>query len=324
MPRIFLHSTLVAAVVATAATAADAQDAVLSQFYGNGVHAYFDGNLAKARQELTTAINAGSKDPRAYYFRALTNLRYGLQDEARADFKHGAALETADSNHLYNVSKSLERVQGSERRTLEEYRSVARASAVARQEKRMQARYEALRRSEADKLRRVARPRIDRTQPAVAVERQPAAARAAAAAAQTPVEADPFATNAATAVPPAPKSGSAAGKAADADNPFGDSALEESESTGPAAPAAEAEDLFGTGAAAPAAPKEAAPQPPAEAEPGNPFNLGPAAEETPRKAEADAGAEPAMPDASNPFSDDAAPKSDAPPAPTTEDNPFGN
>ena len=40
-----------------------AQDAVLGQKYGLGVHAYFAGDYPKAYDELTTAVNGGSKDP---------------------------------------------------------------------------------------------------------------------------------------------------------------------------------------------------------------------------------------------------------------------
>src|SRR5205085_10148540 len=164
------------------------------------------------------------------------------------------ALETADSNRMYPVSKSLERIQGSDRLTLERYRSLARATAVARQEKRMQARYEALRRNEADKLRRVARPRIDMAQPAAAAEairRAPAAAAVpkSGVPAATPPGEDPFATDVAPAAPADAPAGSDPG---DPSNPFGDSAVEGAE---PAGDAPAADDPFGAAGAdaAPAA-----------------------------------------------------------------------
>ena len=50
---------------------ARAQDGVLSQLYGNGVHAYFAGDFVKAHDLLSSAIAGGSRDPRCYYFRGL-------------------------------------------------------------------------------------------------------------------------------------------------------------------------------------------------------------------------------------------------------------
>src|SRR4029078_11695804 len=127
MPRKLIGYTFAVALAVCCSGIASAQDGVLSQFYGSGVHAFFAGNYSKANQELTTAINSGSKDPRAYYFRGLANLKHGLTDDARAAFQRGAALEPADSNRVYPVSKSLERIQGSDRLSLERYRSLARA-----------------------------------------------------------------------------------------------------------------------------------------------------------------------------------------------------
>jgi hypothetical protein len=144
---------LAVAFVVTAGDRLPAQDAVLSEFYGSGVHRYFAGNYAQASSDLTAAIEGGSKDPRAYYFRALAALRLGWQQNARADFQTGAALESADINQFYPVGKSLERVQGSARMTLERYRAVARAEAHQRQERRNAIRYEQRKRAEAQVLR---------------------------------------------------------------------------------------------------------------------------------------------------------------------------
>jgi hypothetical protein len=130
-----------------------AQDAVLNEFYGSGVHRYFAGNYAQASSDLTAAIESGSKDPRAYYFRGLAALRLGWQQNARADFQMGAALESADINQFYPVGKSLERVQGSPRMALERYRALARAEAHQRQERRNAIRYEQRKRAEAQVLR---------------------------------------------------------------------------------------------------------------------------------------------------------------------------
>ena len=72
---------------------------------------------------------------------------------ATTDLKLGAALETADVNQFYPVAKSLERVQGSARMSIERYRAVARAEAYERQQRRESIRYEQRRRAEAEVLR---------------------------------------------------------------------------------------------------------------------------------------------------------------------------
>jgi hypothetical protein len=186
-----------------------AQDAVLAEFYGSGVHQYFAGNTPQAVADLTAAIRGGTKDPRAYYFRALAELQMGQQKEATADLQKGAELESTDLNQFYPVGKSLERVQGSARLTIERYRAVARAQAHDRQRKRDAVRYEQRRRAEAAVLRT--------PQPA-----PPAAAEKASAAEPVPptpaAEEDPFAEDKGTPAPPEPDSAEPAAEAAD--SPF--------------------------------------------------------------------------------------------------------
>jgi tetratricopeptide (TPR) repeat protein len=130
-----------------------AQDAVLGQQYGNGVHAYFSGDSKDAYDRLTAAIEGGSKDPRAFYFRGLAYLKLGRPEEAVADFRKGAELESKDVNRFYNVGKALERVQGQARQELETYRVNARMTALEETEKLRKARYEAIQREEERVLR---------------------------------------------------------------------------------------------------------------------------------------------------------------------------
>ena len=106
---------LVAGLASLFAVPAPAQEAILGQKYGQGVHAYFAGDYDRAHHQLTTVIQAGSRDPRAFYFRGLTDLKLGRQEEAKQDFLAGAQSESKDVNKFYNVSRALERVQGSER-----------------------------------------------------------------------------------------------------------------------------------------------------------------------------------------------------------------
>ncbi len=144
---------LTLALIVVSQAPAAAQEAVLAEFYGRGVHQYFAGNASQAVSDLTAAINGGTKDPRAFYFRALAEMRQGRQAIAQTDLQKGAALESADINQFYPVGKSLERVQGASRMTIERYRTIARAEAFQRQQRRDATRYEEHRRAELRVLR---------------------------------------------------------------------------------------------------------------------------------------------------------------------------
>lgn len=152
-PAAFAIAGFALLLLASSAGPLEAQDAVLAQFYGNGVHQYFAGNYDRAAADLTTAIDGGSKDPRAYYFRALTALRRGDSASAESDLRAGASLESADVSQFYPVGKSLERVQGADRKTVERHRAIARAEAFQRRHDRDLLRYEQRRRAESQVLR---------------------------------------------------------------------------------------------------------------------------------------------------------------------------
>lgn len=99
---------------------------VLTALYGEGVKAYHAGRYAQSHETLSQAIEAGSKDPRCFYFRGLSNLKLGRGPDAGMDFQQGAAIEAADFDVFFNVSGALERVQGTDRLTLERFRAEGR------------------------------------------------------------------------------------------------------------------------------------------------------------------------------------------------------
>ena len=96
-----------------------------ASLYGQGVNAYFAGRTSDAELFLSQALALNPHDPRAYYFRALSLLRLGRLDEARGDMMVGASLEAQRPNR-FSVGRALERVQGSHRLTLEQYRRQGR------------------------------------------------------------------------------------------------------------------------------------------------------------------------------------------------------
>ncbi|TWU40760.1 hypothetical protein [Novipirellula artificiosorum] len=140
-------SLLIAASVAVcslsltlAATSTSAQSAVLAEMYGRGVHAYYAGRYQDANEYLSMAINNGSKDPRAYYFRGLVANAEGRQYEADNDWRQGAQLEVATGTSA-EVGRSLARFQGPDRLKLEQFRQKARLEALALAAARSQQRY---------------------------------------------------------------------------------------------------------------------------------------------------------------------------------------
>ena len=144
---------LVGGLASLGAVSLFAQEAVLGQEYGAGVHAFFAGDYAGAYEQLSAAIQGGSKDPRPFYFRGLACLNLGRGPDAAIDFRKGAELESGDVNRFYDVGKALERVQGEARTELEKYRVAARMAALEAAERLRKARYEAIQREESRVLR---------------------------------------------------------------------------------------------------------------------------------------------------------------------------
>ena len=99
------------------------QSSAVAQLYGEGVHRYFARDYAGAEQFLSRAIEAGSQDPRAFYFRGLARSAYGGGGEF--DYDEGARLE-ASGRVGANIGMALTRVQGYERAKIEKARQNAR------------------------------------------------------------------------------------------------------------------------------------------------------------------------------------------------------
>ena len=112
----------------------------LDEMYGQAVHSYFRGDSMLASDLLTEVIDAGSLDPRAFFFRGLTQ-SYGGADMNNPDFERGAQLEI-EGKKVVNIGKALERVQGPVRIAIEKARAKARLASRARQLEIQRTRYE--------------------------------------------------------------------------------------------------------------------------------------------------------------------------------------
>jgi hypothetical protein len=132
------------------------EDAAIATLYGGGVHAFFSGDYQRAYDDLSQAVEAGTKDPRAFYFRGLAARKLGRLDESEADFVTGARRE-AEGLGGWPVARSLERVQGLERLALEQHRNQARVAAVQQERRAVERRYSGIQQRQPDLLR-VQRP----------------------------------------------------------------------------------------------------------------------------------------------------------------------
>ena len=269
-----------------------AQDSLLQEMYGQGVHAYFSGQLDQAHELFTAAIDQGSQDPRCYYFRGLSFAKLGRPDEAEADYRQGAELEASGAAQQINIGLALQRVQGAQRLQLEEHRYQARLAARLKEAQERKERYEQMQRNESQVLRGETPPAGD------SAPRQP----------PPPDATDPFAAGAGV-----PETPPAESPAEPAETPpagvdlFGT----------PAAPAGEMDPAAAPAAAAPA---EAAEETDPFADPSQPVEM-PAADETPDTSPFGAAA-PAPATDADPFGA-AAPAAPAAPAPAADADPFG-
>ncbi len=238
-------------VLAFCAQPSRAQDDAMIEIYGQGLHRYYAGDYLEAERLLTMVVDSGTQDPRAHFFRGLSQYMQGKTHEAKFDFEAGAMAE-ARGKRVVNVGYALQRIQGAKRLEIEKSRQAARMAVLVEQSmaRRM--------REEAAKAAGTPVPSTSAAAPATA----PATPQAGASDAT-----DPFggkgALQAGQAKPDAEKSASAPD---DSTNPFQDDPNQG------AAPPAEAADPFGAPAdpaATDAVPADAAP---AEAAPADPFS----------------------------------------------------
>ena len=131
--RMKRYALSIALALSCSSAIAQSGDAML-EFYGEGVHRFFAGDLVGAEEILTRVIDSGSQDARAYYFRGLVREQQGGGGEF--DFETGARLEL-ESKRSVNVGLALTRIQGHVRGKIEKARREARAM-VAQQRMMMQ------------------------------------------------------------------------------------------------------------------------------------------------------------------------------------------
>lgn len=164
MIRTALAITLVSLGLANSPSA-QAQTSILADVYGQGVHCYFAGNNEEAYQLLSTAINNGIDDPRAYYFRGIVAEKTGRSYEAESDWRQGAELE-ARGKVPGNIGRALARYQGHGRLKLEQIRQKAKLDFLALSNARAKQRYGEIEAAEGRVLQAAPAPPAAMTPPA--------------------------------------------------------------------------------------------------------------------------------------------------------------
>jgi hypothetical protein len=138
--------------LASATKPALGQKTILTDLYGQGVHAFYAGDSQAAYDHFSTAINNGIEDPRAYYFRGIAACALGRSFEAESDWQQGARLE-ARGIMAGAIGRSLARFQGPDRIKLEKIRQDAKLQFLAEAAMRSKARYGEIQSTEGDMFR---------------------------------------------------------------------------------------------------------------------------------------------------------------------------
>lgn len=127
--RVVLKGFVLSFVIAlSSACAAFAAEPSAADQMAAAVESWRSGDLDGAHGQLTHMIEAGTRDARAYYYRALISEQLGSDSET--DLKAAAKLE-AETTSTRLVNRALENVQGATRAKIEKYRTEARAKLKA-------------------------------------------------------------------------------------------------------------------------------------------------------------------------------------------------
>ena len=116
-------SWIVLLFVITFSSASAAEPSAADQMAA-AVESWRIGDLDGAQGQLTQMIEAGTRDARVYYYRALISEQLG--SDSAQDLQAAAKLE-AESTSTRLVNRALENVQGATRAKIEKYRAEARA-----------------------------------------------------------------------------------------------------------------------------------------------------------------------------------------------------
>ncbi|HEV3260841.1 MAG TPA: hypothetical protein VG013_28575 [Gemmataceae bacterium] len=98
------------------------QPLLAEERYSEGLRLYWGSRYPAAEKEFSEAVRYNGDDARYSYFLGLAWLQQGRRAEALEAFRQGGVLEKQGMPDPATVNTALERVQGSRRRLIDEYR----------------------------------------------------------------------------------------------------------------------------------------------------------------------------------------------------------
>jgi hypothetical protein len=90
--------------------------------FGAGVNSYWSGAYARAEEQFQSAIRNDNQDARYHYYLGLALWSQDKRDAARSAFERGAELERQNRPAREAINALLERVQGSLRQEVDQFR----------------------------------------------------------------------------------------------------------------------------------------------------------------------------------------------------------
>ncbi|MDR1385612.1 MAG: hypothetical protein LBJ67_17450 [Planctomycetaceae bacterium] len=115
-----------------------AQTVSADQLYGQGIHAFNANQYREAIAAFDQVEKLRTPDPRVFFYRGLAYARLNDSEKSVKDFEYASRLEQTTAASAYSVPKALERIQGKERATIEQYRREAKRIWEAEAAKRRQ------------------------------------------------------------------------------------------------------------------------------------------------------------------------------------------
>ena len=92
----------------------------MPSFYNRGIDAFISNRFAEAKDYFERATRLNEKEPKYWYYLAVTNWSLGNSAAGTDAAKVGAAMEMSGGGSRSDINVALERVQGTMRQLLEE------------------------------------------------------------------------------------------------------------------------------------------------------------------------------------------------------------
>ena len=123
------RSTLCCVVLICSVTQMTANAQQPEKYFGLGLDSFYEADYERVIAHLDTAESLGMNDARMYLYRGIAKIRAGQADSGKADLQTAAKFEARFGTRY--VGRLIERLNGSERKALTDYRDQARFALAA-------------------------------------------------------------------------------------------------------------------------------------------------------------------------------------------------